>query len=108
MRGIFSWRPARRLSYVEGHAIQPIWTAWIRLRACLKKKRGGVKDQPPRRDRSRNLGFPFPFAGFRAGFPRQVRAVLFEGEGVFLQADLRIEFGFPAPVTSAAKIGIGL
>ena len=60
-----------------------------------EKERGCVKDQPPRRDRSRNLGFPFPFAGFRAGFPRQVRAVLLEGEGVFLQADLRIGFGFP-------------
>ena len=41
------------------------------------------------------FGFALPVADFRVGFPGQLRAVLLEREGVFLVADLRVEFGFP-------------
>ncbi len=42
------------------------------------------------------LGFALLIIYFRVGLPGQVGAVLLEGIGAFLEADLRIELGFPS------------
>ena len=46
VRWIFKWRQARRLSYVAGRALQPIWTASFRLSASkpVLEKRKLIRD----------------------------------------------------------------